>query len=113
MISEITNFVGGRYRAWRTSRSPHYSTRTPQELLDAAFHSAPWYFRWLPISLSASEIEAFIDRSSSSHDVAKAELKEGAKVWPFVVNENTLAMRKGYVLVRGGRPRAVVLTEIS
>jgi hypothetical protein len=112
-MAQVLQCLLSRYREWKGRRAPYFVVRTEQDLLCAAFRSAPWYFRWFRLSRSRETIRLILENPRLSDELALSELKRGAKVWPFVFNEYTLAMRRGYVLVRDGKARAAILTEVS
>lgn len=97
----------------RARRAPYYRVTSEPELLAAAYRAAPRAFRWLGLSLRRARFQALAGRSRGIIGRTCEELERGAKVWPFVFNENSLALRKGYVLVRAGAARAAILTEVS
>ena len=40
-------------------------------------------------------------------------MRPGDRIWPFLINPWTSAMRAGYVVVRRGEPVSVVVTAVS
>lgn len=69
----------------------------------AAMRNAPISFRWFGRSISPSDLDLrFPDFDQWVK--ARKEFKEGDKIWPFVINPNTMAMRVGFVIVRNCEP---------
>jgi hypothetical protein len=83
-----------------------------KNLLAAAFSSVPHLYRWLGFSVPIKHLHNQILPPEQTQRI-NAELKQGAKVWPFTFSEHRLCMRQGYVLVRAGLPREVVLTLVA
>ena len=90
----------------------YYKMSNLDDLMQAAFRSAPWHFRLLGLSLPSATVEAQCAGIPEWEEL-KTELKPDDKLWPFHFNRNTLAMRKGFLVVRHGKPHGVVVTELS
>lgn len=86
--------------------------KTKEDLLVEAARHAPLVYRMLNLSLSMSRLEARL-HGSSEWEEWKRTRRQGDRIWPFVFNRDTLAMRKGYVIMRGRAPHRVILTEVS
>ena len=78
----------------------------------AAMQNAPFAFRWFGRSLSFSSLDAQYNHFDQWL-AARKLYREGDKIWPFVINTNSMAMRVGFVIVRGARPITGIVTLIS
>lgn len=86
--------------------------QTKDDLLAEAAKHAPLVYRILNLSLSMSRLEARL-HGLSEWEEWKRTRQQGDRIWPFIFNRDTLAMRRGYVIMRGGAPHEVILTEVS
>jgi hypothetical protein len=87
-------------------------TGDEQQLWRAAMRHAPVSFRWFGRSLSPDDLDAELD-DSGRWETAKQAYQPGDKIWPFVINPDTMAMRLGYVIVRNRQPVTGVVTISS
>lgn len=120
--SEVIRVVAKKRRGlchecWKSSQqervrrhNPRFKLESEEDLLNAAFASAPKMLRWLRISLPS-----FLVRRKLEQDYHKfaQRLEPGDRVLPFHFNKWTLAMRKGFLIVRDGKPHDVWITEMS
>ena len=91
-------------------KHPYYTLRNEEDLLNAAYESAPWVFRFLRISLPAFLVRKDL-RDEYKDFTSRLQPKE--RVWPFHFNQWSLAMRKGFLVVKDGKPDRVWITELS
>jgi hypothetical protein len=77
-----------------------------------AMRHAPISYRWLGSSVSLDEIDAEL-RTSSEWSAVRKRYQHGDRIWPFIINPDTMAMRLGYVIVRNGKPVAGIITIVS
>lgn len=89
---------------------PYYTVETDEDLLGAAYDSAPWIFKALRISLPAFLVRRELRKYYQDY---KAKLDPEERIWPFHFNQMSLAMRRGFVVVRDGKPDRVWVTEMS
>jgi hypothetical protein len=87
-----------------------YTLKTEADLLEGAYESTPWILRALGISLPAFLVHHDL-REQYKDFISKLERRE--RVWPFHLNRESLAMRKGFLVVEDGRPVRVWITEMS
>jgi hypothetical protein len=85
---------------------------TEESLWRAAMRHAPLSYRWFGRSLTIMELDLQM-RDAPQWLAAKKSIQAGDRIWPFVFNSNTLAMRKGYVIVRKGKPITGIVTVVS
>jgi len=83
-----------------------------EELKSAAAKHAPLAFRALNLSMPIALVERRL-RASKEWESWKKDRRSGDRVWPFMVNRGSMAMRRGFVIVRAGVPLQVILTEVS
>ena len=77
-----------------------------------AMKHAPVAFRWFGRSLRLEDVNAEL-YAHSDWQAVKPTIQSGDRIWPFIINSDTLAMRRGYVIVRDGRPVGGVVTVVS
>ncbi len=82
------------------------------ELWREAMRHVPLSCRWFGRSVAVSELDAQFGDWLEWRSARKL-VREGDRIWPFLINPWTMAMRKGYVIVRDGKPIGGVLTELS
>jgi hypothetical protein len=82
------------------------------DLESAALASVPLSFRIFRFSLPVSSVDRKL-RGQPKWELLKPGLQAGDKLWPFEFNRNTLAMRKGFILLRRGKVHSVLVTELS
>jgi hypothetical protein len=83
-----------------------------EQLWNEAMRHAPIRYRWFRRSLSFEEIDKELD-GFGQWLTTREKYRPGDKIWPFVLNFDTLAMRCGYVLVRRGTVVGGVVTLVS
>jgi len=83
-----------------------------QQLWRAAMRHAPITFRWFGRSLTPNDLESELD-GNEQWAIVKQQYESGDRIWPFVINPDTLAMRLGYVIVRNRKPVTGVVTVVS
>lgn len=93
----------------RVPAEPYFALHTKDDLLNAAFQTAPAVFRLLHLSVPRWWVRSRYPVPSSS----LAALDRGASLWPFTFNRFSSAMRTGFLVVRDGRPVDVLLTALS
>lgn len=81
-------------------------------LEQAAYVTAPMWFRLLGLSLPRWYVNWKLDKNSEWEPL-KTELRGRDKIWPFCFGTLTLAMREGYVVIRNGKPYKVIVTRLS
>ena len=91
-------------------KGPYISVSCEDDLLRAAYASSPWILRLLQISLPRFLVPREL-RQQYRDFVAR--LTPGELVLPFQFNQMSLAMRKGFVVVKDRRPLRVWITELS
>jgi len=84
--------------------SPYIVIKSEAEFWLRAAENAPWTYRWFGRTL---------ERSMLAELDASIEVRPSDLIWPFEFNHNTLAYRKGYVVVRNGVGVNGVITELS
>ncbi len=91
-------------------KKPYFHLRTQEDLLAAAYRSAPLMLRLFRISLPA-----FLVRKEHREPYRdfKSKLGPGEIAWPFCFNQNSLAMRRGFLVVKCGKPDRVWVTTMS
>jgi hypothetical protein len=89
-----------------------YSVKNRQDLLEAAIASTPFLYRWLGISVPLSRLDRELGASRDWKNL-RDSLRPTDKIWPFHFNKNTLAMRKGFLIVRDRKPFEAIVTELS
>ena len=76
------------------------------ELWRIAAQNVPLRYRLWRQSLSIEQVEQM--EPDVVHNAEWAKLKQNLceedKIWPFEFNRNTLAYRKGFVIIRKGKP---------
>jgi hypothetical protein len=82
------------------------------EFWQVAAQNAPLRFRLLRRSLTVEQIEPEVAGITEWAELKKT-LQNGDLIWPFEFNQRTLAYRKGFVVVRGGKPIGGVITVSS
>jgi len=97
-------------RQQNENRYPYHEIRSEADLLAAAYVTAPWIYRVLPISLPAVFVEK---RLRDQYKDFKSKLGPRERVWPFHFNQWSLAMRKGFLVVKEGKPERAWVTELS
>lgn len=85
---------------------------TEEHLWQEAVRHAPPSYRWFGRSLRIDDVEQEL-RHCPAWQQMKERIQPGDKIWPFVINPWTMAMRVGYVVVRHGKPVAGVVTALS
>ena len=70
--------------------------------LQAARH-APLLYRLFRRTVPVAQLDSQFDDFAAWLEV-KRQLAPDDLIWPFVFNQDTLAMRQGYVVVRSGKP---------
>ncbi len=98
------------YSEWNSFISPEEKA----EFLNQAMKGLP-RFRFFRRSVSIAQMDAIFLNPWGSEEWlrVKALLKPGDRIWPFIINQRTLAMRKGYLVVRRGKPIEVLTTAVS
>lgn len=76
----------------------------------AARH-VPFSYRWFPRSLSLSDVDAKL--SSGEWEELKSQIKGGDKICRFGINPDSMAMRRGYVVIRRRKPIGGIIVEVS
>lgn len=77
-------------------------TGDEQQLWREAMRHAPPSFRWFGRSLTAEDLDQ--ELHDPEWQRVRDTIQPGDKIWPFLINPWTLAMRAGYVIVRRGKP---------
>jgi hypothetical protein len=77
-----------------------------------AIRHAPMSYRWFGRSLTVAQIDSAYQERSEWRSI-KLKIKPNDRIWPFVINPWTMAMRAGYVIVRDGKAVAVLGTTSS
>ncbi len=72
---------------------------TEQHIWQVAPSFAPFAYRWLGSSLTVAQIDYELG-ADASWAAMKAKLQPGDKIWPFMANRNTMAMRAGLIIIR-------------
>jgi len=85
---------------------------TAAQLAREAVRHVPPSYRWLGRSAAAAEVDDQAGGRPEWH-AAKASQRPGDRIWPFLINPWTSAMRAGYVVVRRGVPQSVIVTAVS
>lgn len=85
---------------------------TEAMLAREAMRHAPISYRWFGRSLTVAQIDSAYQEWSEWR-VIKLKIQPNDRVWPFVINPWTMAMRAGYVIVRDGKAFAVLGTTCS
>lgn len=111
------NRKGHCYTCWtrrqheRTAKKyPYHVLRNEEDLLRAAYESAPWILKVLRVSLPSWLVHR--DLRNSYRQFLK-ELQPGDYVCPFHFNRYSLAMRQGFLIIRSGQPLRVWITALS
>ena len=78
----------------------------------AAGRHVPFSYRWLGKSLSVEDVEASVSDSCDWQELKK-RIRPGDRISPFVINENTTAMRRGFVVIRDGQPIGGIVVLVS
>ncbi len=84
----------------------------PEVFWRLAVHCVPFKFRFFGRTLTIEELEPELANNRQWYE-AKQLYRSGDRIWPFVVNFDTLGMRLGYIVVRNRKPIAGVITQIS
>ena len=87
-------------------------TGDEDHLWAAAVRRAPVAFRWFGRSLTVADLDAGLGDFGQWRK-ARRRYRDGDRVWPFVINPGAMAMRAGFVIVRGRRPVTGVVTLCS
>jgi len=103
----LYNLLGSRYGLWYVKL-----IGGEEQLWREAMRHAPLSYRLFGRTLSVIEIDKELGGSAPWHEL-KAKMRPGDKVWPFLINPWTLAMRAGYVVVRRRRPVSGVVVVLS
>lgn len=77
-----------------------------------AMRHSPVSFRWFGRSLNPDDLAEELS-GREQWRIAMEQYQAGDKIWPFIINPNTLAMRLGYIIVRDGKPVTGVVTLVS
>lgn len=103
-----------RLRRWLTRLGYCYvpSNVDPNVFWRLAVKGVPFTFRFLGRNLTIEALEPELSNNNQWHQ-AKQLYRTGDRIWPFVVNPDTLGMRLGYIVVRNGTPITGVITQIS
>ena len=91
-------------------KHPYFTLRSEVDLLSAAYQSVPWLYRTLGISLPSIFVRRELRNAFRDF---KNKLKPRERVWPFHFNQCSLAMRKGFLVVKNGKPIRAWVTELS
>jgi len=83
-----------------------------RDLLAAAFRTAELRYRILGMSLKISKMDDQCNGQDGWKEFRET-LAPNDKIWPFHFNKNTLSMRKGFLIVRDGKPLKALVTELS
>lgn len=86
--------------------------KTDEEFWRAAARSAGVRYRFFKWSLTIEQIDAEIALNPDWMELKKT-LKPGDLIWPFEFNQNTLAYRKGFVVIRNRTPIGGIVTLVS
>jgi hypothetical protein len=86
--------------------------KTKEELLVEAAKSVPFLYRLLNFSVSINHLEERL-QGRSEWEEWKRTRRHGDRIWPFCINRDTLAMRRGFIIMRDKSPYRVILTEVS
>lgn len=84
---------------------------TQLQLAAEAIRHVPFSFRRLGRSVPPKVVEG--ELHPADWQAIKAQLQPGDKIWPFLINPWTMAMRGGYVVVRRGKVVNVSVTVVS
>src|SRR5215204_3630793 len=85
---------------------------TDEQIQREAMRHAPFQFRWLGATLDSDQVAVTL-RGRPDWDSMQDQIRPSDRIWPFLINPDTSAMRSGFVVVRSGRPLGVIVTEIS
>ena len=85
---------------------------TEDGLWAAAATRVPFSYKWLRRSVSLDAMD-----SEFGHFAQWIALREHVlptdRICPFIINPNSLAMRKGFVVIRAGKPMGGIVTIMS
>lgn len=87
-------------------------TGEDKQLWAAAVRNAFMMFRRLGRSLSFADLDSRYSHFDQWIE-AREKYQGGDKIWPFVINPNTMEMRAGFVIVRGRLPVTGIVTTVS
>jgi hypothetical protein len=82
------------------------------EFWQAAARSIPFWRRFLGRSATVEQVEAEAGRSPDWQRL-RQELRPGDRIWAFEFNRRTLAYRRGFVVLRQGKPVGGVVALLS
>jgi hypothetical protein len=80
-----------------------------------AMKGLPW-FRWFRQSVSAEELDAKFQngRLKDEWEALRTKMKQGDRIWPFEIHvRRYLGMRRGFIVVRRGKPVGGIVTISS
>jgi hypothetical protein len=99
--------------AVRAMKSTQYvAIRSSQDLLDAAFLSIPLVYRLLPVSKRFSVLNSQLGNHPDW--IAWRKVRQPTdRIAPFKFNMNTLAMRRGFVIIRDNKAYQAIVTALS
>ena len=83
-----------------------------QEFWRVAARSIPLWTWLLGRSVTPEQVEVELGASPEWQQLKK-HLQAGDRIWPFEFNRKTLAYRKGFVVMRAGKPIGGVVTVLS
>lgn len=78
----------------------------------AAAWTVPFSYRWLGRSLSIADVDSQLTDFSDWQEL-RVSIRAGDRICPFEINRNTMAMRRGFVVLRRGNPIGGVVTISS
>ncbi len=82
------------------------------QLWESAARRTPFSYRWLGRSLTVADVDAE-HAAYPAWQVLHASIRLWDRICPFVINPNSMAMRKGYVVIRDGVPIGGTVTISS
>ena len=103
-----------RLRRWLMRLGYCYvpSNVDPDVFWHLAVKGVPFTFRFFGRNLTIEELEPELANNNQWQE-AKQLYRAGDRIWPFVINPDTLGMRLGYIVVRNRNPITGVITLVS
>jgi len=86
--------------------------KSDAESWEVAAKRIPFSYRWFGRSLTVAEVDAELSQWDK-WKALKAQLESGDRICPFTINPYSMAMRRGYVVIRGREPIGGVVVEMS
>jgi len=85
---------------------------TDSEFWQIASKHIPFSYRLFRRSLSVAKIDEKLSNWNEWIEL-KSRLEIGDRICPFEINPKTMAMRRGYVVMRGNKPIGGVVVGVS